>query len=141
MKKYNNVMDINTENEFTLYVGTADEIKSLYKALYKKSKYYPYYSYNKDNFPKFNSYKIYGLDINNKREYSIVSQELTIEYLIDNNICVNDVVEKIFQLKRLEENKKWEVERIQHPTPERRPRHSRRPRQEQEVEKFSIQLQ
>lgn len=128
-------MDINTESEFTLYVGTADEIKSLYKALYRneKNKYCPLYSYT--DFPKFNQYKMYGLDVNEKTGfYTVINQEITIEYLIDNKICVNDVVEKIFQLKRLEENKKWEVERIQHPTPERRPRHSRRPRQEQEVE-------
>ena len=133
MKRYE--MNINTEYEFTLFVGTADEIKSLYKALYRneKNKYCPLYSYT--DFPKFNPYKIYGLDIYKKTGlYSIVSQRITIEYLLENNICINDVVKKIFQLKELEEDKKWEAERAKRPTPERRPRRPRRPRQEQEVE-------
>jgi len=47
------------EGSIETYIGTAREIKSLYKNLQKKTEYGPLFV----DEPKFNPYKMYGLSI------------------------------------------------------------------------------
>ena len=61
MKKFDLPEEEEIENieNIALYVGTAPEIKALYRALNKRSSFAPCFS----DFPKFNSERVYGIHL------------------------------------------------------------------------------
>jgi hypothetical protein len=81
MKKFHYV----DENEnFCLYVGTAEDIKGLYRSLYKKScDFYPTFL----TFPKFNYERFYGLLLDlDAMTYEICSSDTALRLIIGYNL-------------------------------------------------------
>lgn len=77
----------NSEDYFecNMFVGEADEIKSLYKTLnrhYDKCHYYPLFT----DFPKFNTSKLYGLEIDEDCSFTIINSDVLSRMLLDNEI-------------------------------------------------------
>lgn len=78
MKKY-----IFNDEETILIIGTAREIRSLYKAMLKRE-FYPVFS----DFPKFNDSKLYGIAYQGSADsfedgFRVVSERTCLEMILE----------------------------------------------------------
>ena len=72
---------VGVENDI-IYVGTAREIRSLYKNLVKRKIAYPIFT----DFPVFNPYKMYGLEIGENGDMMVINSDTILTLLLDYSI-------------------------------------------------------